>query len=73
MKFESGVSRYIVGEATVRVFFPVDSRGNAKIACEVCRFYSTSSRRCNLTGEVPEYPMLHVGSACPLERVENDG
>ncbi len=29
--FESGVSSYVVGQATVKVFFPVDAKGREAI------------------------------------------
>ena len=38
-KFETGVASYIMAEATVRVGFPVDHRGNAHINCFQCKFY----------------------------------
>lgn len=68
MTFDSGVSRYITGTATVVARFPVDYRGNADICCDQCRFYR--SRRCGLTDEVSNYPTRYRGDNCPLELEE---
>lgn len=71
--FDNGIARYIIGEATVRVGFPVDFRGNAEIACKHCKFYVRATQRCGLNQEIVNYPDKYVGSACPLEEVvEND-
>ena len=70
--FESGVTAYVHAQATVDVFFPVDSRGNADINCTQCFFFREASRRCGLTGEISQYPQKYVGSSCPLERVEEN-
>lgn len=67
MSFESGVTAYVHGKATVDVYFPVDSRGNADISCQQCFFFREASRRCGLTGQISEYPNKYVGSHCPLE------
>ena len=68
--FENGVASYIKAVALVEVGFPVDFRGNADISCKQCRFYVPSRRKCGLNDEICEYPERHVGSHCPLERVE---
>lgn len=65
-RFESGVSKYVEGKATVNVFFPVDGHGCADCSCQQCRFYQPNSRKCALTGEISEYPSKYVGSHCPL-------
>lgn len=65
--FDSGVSRYVTGTATVTVHFPVDSKGREHIACVHCKFFSSSSRFCQLSKEIPEFPDKFVGSFCPLE------
>ena len=70
--FDNGVARYIVGQATVRVSFPVDFRGNAEIACKHCKFYVRATQRCALNQEVVNYPDKYVGSECPLERIEEN-
>lgn len=71
-RFDSGVSSYVVGEATVRVHFPVDARGVTDISCRQCYYYISATRKCALNGQVPEYPDKYVGSRCPLEIGESD-
>lgn len=71
MSFDSGVSSYIKGRATVEVSFPVDLRGNADVSCTQCFFFREASRRCGLTGQISQYPTKYVGDSCPLEMVED--
>jgi hypothetical protein len=73
LAFETGVSSYVIGIATVEVPFPVDHRGNPHVCCAMCRYYSRSSVRCRLNGEVTEFPDKYIGSHCPLifEEKEN--
>jgi len=68
--FETGVSGYVEAEATVRVFFPIDLRGNAEICCRQCYYFRTSSSSCALNGEICQYPNKYVGASCPLRRTE---
>lgn len=68
--FESGVVSYIEAQATVKVFFPVDAKGNADICCRQCYYFRTSSNSCALNGEVCQYPGKYVGMNCPLQRVD---
>lgn len=70
MNFDSGVDRYICGKAEVKVYFPVDRKGNADISCAQCFFYREASRRCSLTWQISEYPTKYVGGHCPLEMEE---
>ena len=65
-RFDSGVSRYVAGSATVTNYFPVDFKGNADICCMQCRFYRRTSQRCSLNDRICEYPERYVGSHCPL-------
>ena len=65
-RFESGVSSYIKGTATVSVYFPVDRKGAADCSCRQCRFFRQQSRTCALTGEISAYPDHYVGQNCPL-------
>ena len=65
--FDSGVSRYVTGSATVRVFFPVDRKGVPDVCCKQCRFFRQQSRICGLNGEIVAYPDHYVGQNCPLE------
>lgn len=68
--FESGVSRYITGTATVKVHFPVDLKGNEDISCYQCPFFKRSYSICGLNNEVCNYPSKYVGVNCPLEIME---
>ena len=63
--FETGVSRYIKGIATVENFFPVDLKGNPDLSCKHCRFYN-HNYKCNLNGEITDYPERYLGGRCPL-------
>ena len=72
-RFDSGVSSYIIGSATVRVFFPVDRKGVPDVCCQVCRFFRHQSRTCGLNGEICAYPEHYVGQNCPLEMEESNG
>lgn len=67
--FETGVSGYIQVEATVRMSFPVDLKGNAYICCDACQFYRKSSSRCGLTNEPMLWSGRYVGGDCPLKPV----
>lgn len=71
--FESGVSRYITGVASVKVSFPVDHKGNADISCRQCWYFRKTSCTCGLNGAVCEYPEKYVGSHCPLRMEEQNG
>lgn len=64
--FETGISSYIHAVATVGVYFPVDSKGNADICCRQCYYFRTASNSCALNGEVCAYPNKYVGARCPL-------
>ena len=61
-RFESGVASYIVGEAAIRVFFPVDNKGRAFINCKQCQFLLISNERmCQLEQTAVAYPGQYVG------------
>lgn len=64
--FETGVKSYIVGTATIEVFFPVNWRGEPDVRCELCKFYSRSGHACRINNQVVEYPEKYIGSQCPL-------
>ncbi len=68
--FDSGVASYIIGQATVKVAFPVDYKGNAEIACKHCKFYVRATCRCALNQEVVNFPDKYTGANCPLERID---
>lgn len=70
-QFETGISSYIEATATVRVFFPVDMRGNPHISCSQCFYFNNNTTRCRLNGEVCQFPNQYVGGSCPLEINEN--
>ena len=70
--FDSGVKRYIRCEATVQVFFPVDWKDNAEIACKHCQFYVRATQKCGLNQQIVNYPERYVGEFCPLEEVTED-
>lgn len=67
--FESGVKRYIVAEAKVRVYFPVSWKDEASIACVHCPHYRNTYRKCGLNDSIVNFPERYVGSECPLEEV----
>lgn len=64
-KFESGVSFYTKGQATVSVNFPEDD-----IKCQYCEFCrsETDLKRwwCRLTGEMIYFPFMGIGDKCPI-------
>lgn len=70
--FESGVSGYIYGEATVKVAFPVDHKGNPDISCFQCRFFRRNYQTCGLNGEICQYPNKFVGGYCPLKMIQEE-
>ena len=65
--FETGVSRYKIGTATVTAYFPVDHKGNEDVCCEQCDFYNMRARRCNLTKSLCPYPTRGIAPDCPLD------
>jgi hypothetical protein len=71
-RFDAGVASYVIGQATVKVGFPVDFRGNAEIACKHCNFYIRATQRCALNQEIINYPEKYVGANCPLERIDEN-
>ena len=69
--FESGVASYVVGEATVKVFFPVDAKGRESICCRHCQFLSSNERMCQLNKMPVAFPGQYVGDYCPLTRKDD--
>ncbi len=65
-EFETGVSGYVAAEATVRIFFPIDSTGKKYINCSKCKMFDVRNRACQITKEISEFPEKFVGSHCPL-------
>ena len=70
--FESGIKSYVKARTTVTVFFPVDWKDNAEIACKHCQFYIKATQRCALNQAMVNFPYRYVGSECPLEEVIED-
>jgi len=68
--YDTGVSAYIIGRATVAAYFPIDHKGNEDVCCEQCRFFMQRSRRCGLTEELVPYPTKGIGRDCPMEFFE---
>ena len=69
--FESGVKKYIHGQAVVDVYFPVDWNDRAEVACKHCPFLSSNERICELNKKSVAYPHKYVGNDCPLKAVED--
>ena len=68
--FDSGIASYVVGQAIVQVFFPVDAKGKEAINCKQCQFLSSNERMCQLNKQPVAFPAQYVGDFCPLERKE---
>lgn len=64
--FETGVSKYVKGIATVENFFPVDDKGVAHLSCTHCRFYLRRNNECALNKELCHFPDHNLGDKCPL-------
>ena len=64
--FDTGVSSYIKGVATVENYFPVDNKGNPDLSCEQCKFFMVRMNRCALNYELCNYPQKYLGTHCPL-------
>lgn len=69
-RFESGVASYIKAYAVIEVYFPVDDKGRAAVACEYCPYLSSNSRICQLNKKIVAYPEKYVGDYCPLNPIE---
>ena len=65
MAIDSGVKGYMIGEATVKQGFPIDTKDVYHIACKYCRFL-ISQRKCVLTEELVPFPETHTGYQCPF-------
>jgi hypothetical protein len=64
--YDSGVKGFIMGQCTVKVFFPVDWKDNCDVKCWNCKLFSRNTGVCQLTKEVSEYPQQYIASSCPL-------
>lgn len=67
--FDSGVKGYIKAEYTVNVYFPIDFKDRAEIACKHCPYLSSNERMCQLNKEPVAFPHKYVGQNCPLQEV----
>lgn len=67
--FESGVASYVKANCTVTVYFPVDNKGRAQVACKHCPYLSSNERMCQLNKHPVAFPNQFVGQMCPLEEV----
>ena len=71
-RFESGVSSYVIGTATVTVYFPVDSKGVPDISCYQCDYFRRQSSTCGINSKPCAYPSKFVGEWCPLGPKEGE-
>ena len=67
MSFDSGVTAYIKGVATVEVHFPVDKNGKANVSCAMCPYFAKYDCKCKLNDKLCHFPTTHIGWACPLK------
>lgn len=65
--FSSGVAGYVKGTCEITVNFPIDTKGNAEIACKHCPYLSSNERMCQLNKEPVAFPNKFVGDKCPLK------
>lgn len=70
-KFENGITGYIEGTYTAKIYFPIDKRGTAHINCMQCYYFNSNTNRCRLNGEVCQFPAQYVGGSCPLDFTDN--
>ena len=68
--FDSGIKAYVKAQATVTVYFPIDNKDVASIACVHCPYYRNTYRKCGLNDSIINYPEKFVGRNCPLTQVE---
>ena len=70
--FDSGVKDFVKTQCTVTVYFPIDFRDRAEIACKHCPYLSSNNRMCQLNKHPIAFPEHYVGQMCPLEEVKKD-
>ena len=68
--FDSGVKGYVKATYTVTVYFPIDFKDRAEIACKHCPYLSSNGRICQLNKQPVAFPNQYVGKMCPLEEVK---
>ena len=68
--FESGVTGYVTGTATVKAYFPIKKNGDPDIKCIHCLYYN-GRNKCTIThnenGGIVNFPEHGIGYDCPLE------
>ena len=70
--FDTGIKGYVKASAVVEVYFPIDWKDNAEIACKHCNFFVRATNRCGLNQTIVNFPEKFVGEYCPLEEVKED-
>lgn len=65
--FENGIQDYVTATYTVEVYFPIDHKGRAHIACVNCPYLSANERTCQLNKQPVAFPKDYVGAHCPLK------
>ena len=68
--FDSGVKGYVKTNCVVTVYFPIDFKDRAEIACKHCPYLSSNERTCQLNKQPVAFPKNYVGQMCPLEEVK---
>ena len=66
MDFDTGVSQYVTGRATVACAFPIDRKGNPHVKCDFCKYYNRIAKQCVLTNNVIFFPD-YISEDCPLD------
>lgn len=66
MDFDTGVSQYVTGRATVACAFPIDKKGNAHVKCDFCKFYDRIAKKCKLDDHVIFFPD-YLSEDCQLD------
>lgn len=68
----SGVSEYVTLDGKIVNHFPVDLAGEAHISCTYCQYYSQSTNRCRVSGEIIYRADKYLGNYCPLTKGEKE-
>lgn len=64
--FETGVLKYIHAKALVKASFPVDTKGNAHVKCDFCRYYDRIAKKCKIDDHVIYFPD-YLSEDCQLD------
>lgn len=68
--FDTGCKGFVTMEYTVKVYFPIDWKDRAEIACKHCPYLSSNERMCQLNKKPVFFPNTNLGEWCPLEQKE---